>query len=178
MKNFFFPFLFILLATSSSFSQEAKFPIVKAFGGIYEIPDAVNPDPSIEYKIAIDLKTLQRDKESINPGLNNVARMMNLHGLGGVRPENLKVAVIIHGGATDVVLDNQAYQKRYELDNPNLALIDALKNSGVEIYVCGQSLLSRQYARECVNTEIEVGLSMLTVFTTHMHKGFVPLVFD
>lgn len=171
-------FILMLMLSSSLAAQEAKFPIVKGFGGIYEIVDAVNPDPSLEYNIVIDLKTLQRDKESLNPGLNNVARMMNLHGLGGVKSENLSVAVIIHGGATDVVLDNDAYQQRYELDNPNLELIAALKSAGAEIYVCGQSLLSRKYARESVNPEIKVGLSMLTTFTTYMHNGFVPLVFE
>ncbi|MEQ9309983.1 MAG: DsrE family protein [Balneolaceae bacterium] len=172
------PVLFIIFFTIDLNAQEAQFPIIKNFGGIYEIENAINPDPSLEYKIAIDLKTLQRDKESINPGLNNVARMINLHGLGGVKPANLKVTAVIHGGATDIVLDNKAYQQRYELDNPNLELIDALKSSGVEFYVCGQSLLSREYSRESVNNEINVGLSMLTVFTTHLHKGYIPLVFD
>lgn len=171
-------FLILTLLSNFALAQETQFPIVEDFGGIYEIKEAINPNPNLEYRIAIDLKTLQRDKESINPGLNNVARMLNLHGLGGVNAENLSVAVIIHGGATDVILDNDAYQKRYELDNPNIPLIKALKESGVEIYVCGQSLLSRQYGRDEVNTEVKVALSMLTTFTTYMHNGYVPLVFN
>ncbi|MEX0724024.1 MAG: DsrE family protein [Gracilimonas sp.] len=176
--------LFILLPlipvlfTSSIYAQEAQFPIIKNFGGIYEIPDSVDPEPDMEYNIVIDLKTLQRDKASLNPGLNNVARMMNLHGLGGVKAENLSVAVVIHGGATDLVINNEAYQKRYELDNPNLELIDTLKEAGVEIYVCGQSLIAREYGFDELNAQITKGLSMLTVFTTYMNKGYRPLVFD
>ncbi|HAW79726.1 MAG TPA: hypothetical protein DCX27_08435, partial [Balneola sp.] len=108
----------VLICTVNAFAQKGANPIIKNFGTIYEIENAVNPDPNIEYKIVVDLKTLQRDKESINPGLNNVARMLNLHGLGGVKAENLNVAVAIHGGATDVILNNEAYQKKYELDNP------------------------------------------------------------
>ncbi len=177
MKSFYLILLLLLFAGSLS-AQEARYPIIKGFGGIYEIEGAVHPKPDVAYDIVIDLKTLQRDKESINPGLNNVARMMNLHGLGGVKPENLSVAVVIHGGATDVVLDNDTYKQRYELDNPNLELISTLKNAGVNIYVCGQSLLARRYERESVNPEITVGLSMLTVFTTYMHQGYVPLVFN
>ena len=169
---------FLLASSCLVYAQDAKYPIVKGFGGIYEIPDSENPDPTIEYKIVIDLKTMQRDKESINRGLNNVARMLNLHGLGGVKPESLKVAVAIHGGATDVILTNEAYQKRYELDNPNIALVSALKETGVEIYVCGQSLLSRRYQREEVNPDVAVGLSMLTVVTTKMHQGYKQLVFN
>jgi len=177
MKRF-IPILITALFSTLSFAQVAHFPIVSDFGGIYEIEDAVLPNAEMEYKIVIDLKTLQRDKESINPGLNNVARMMNLHGIGGVKAENLDVAIVIHGSATDVIIDNEAYQKRYELDNPNIALIAALKKAGAQVYVCGQSLLARQYARDEVNENVDVALSMLTTFTTYVHNGFAPLVFN
>ncbi|MBO6572213.1 MAG: DsrE family protein [Balneola sp.] len=171
-------FFVALIFSVASFAQKGANPIIKNYGTIYEIEDAVNPDSEIEYKIVVDLKTLQRDKESINPGLNNVARMLNLHGLGGVKAENLNVAVAIHGGATDVILNNEAYQKKYELDNPNLKLIDELKEAGVELFVCGQSLLARNYEHEEVNSQIKIGLSMLTVVTTYMHKGYYQMVFN
>ena len=143
--KFFVLFSIIMLSLSNSiFAQEAQFPIIKGYGGIYEIPNAVLPNADSEYKIVVDLKTLQKDKGSLNLGLNNVARMMNLHGLGGVKAENLKVAIAIHGGATDIIIDNAAYQKRYGVDNPNLELIATLKEAGVEVYVCGQSLIARK----------------------------------
>jgi len=159
-------------------AQEAKFPIIKSFGGIFEIPNSVKPEADTDYKIVVDLKTLQRDKSSINPGLNNVARMINLHELGGVKHENLKVSVAIHGGATDVTLTNEAYQKRYEMDNPNIPLLTELKNAGVELYVCGQSLIAREYAFNDIHDHITIGLSMLTVVTTHVQDGYTLLVFD
>lgn len=164
--------LLLFLFSAEINAQEAQFPIISNFGGIYEIPDSINPEQDMEYNIVVDLKTLQRDKASLNPGLNNVARMMNLHGLGGVKAEDLNVAVVIHGGATDLVIDNVAYQKRYELDNPNLEMIDTLNEAGVEIYVCGQSLLAREYGFDELNPQIKKGLSMLTVFTTYMNKGY------
>ncbi|MCH2448895.1 MAG: DsrE family protein [Gracilimonas sp.] len=170
--------LLLLISSTEIVAQEAQFPIIKNFGGIYEIPDSIDPEPETEYNIVIDLKTLQRDKASINPGLNNVARMMNLHGLGGVKAEDLNVAVVIHGGATDLVINNEAYQERYELDNPNLELIDTLRAAGIEIYVCGQSLIAREYGFDEINPQVTKGLSMLTVFTTYMNKGYKPLVFD
>ncbi len=166
-----------ILIPGSAYAQEAQHPIIPTYGGIYAIEGGVHPDSEIEYNIVIDLKLLDRDKESVNRGLNNVARMMNLHGLGGVKAENLNVAVVIHGGATDLILTNEAYQKKYEVDNPNLELIDILKEAGVKLYVCGQSLLSRNYAQNEVNPQITIGLSMLTVFTTYMHNGYMPLVF-
>ena len=158
-------------------AQQAQFPIVKDFGGIYEVKDAVNPDPNIEYKIVIDLKAPQGNNENLNRGLQNVARMMNLHGLGGVKSENLNVVVVVHGGATVSILNNEGYQRKHGTYNPNLELMDALKEAGAEIYVCGQSLLSRGYKQEEVYAEVDIGLSMLTVVSTYMHKGYKQFVF-
>jgi intracellular sulfur oxidation DsrE/DsrF family protein len=180
--NFAFTLLVILstplLLQAQAQSQEAQFPMVKGFGGIYEVSGAVEPDADLNYKIVVDLKTDQPEKAEINRGLNNVARMMNLHGLGGVKPESLQVAVVMHGNATNVMLKNEAYQEKYGTANPNLELIDALKEAGAELYVCGQSLRAREYDQEQVNPKVTIGLSMLTVVTTHMHEGYQLLVFD
>jgi len=61
--KFTFSLLLILFIGISLKAQEAQFPIVKEFGGIYEIPNAVNPEISEEYKVVVDLKPLQRDKK-------------------------------------------------------------------------------------------------------------------
>lgn len=174
----FFTILFTSLIITNLQAQQAQFPIVEGFGGIYDIPGSVHPEPDAEYKIVVDLLTSQPVSDQLNPGLNNVARMMNLHVLGGVEPENLNVKVAIHGGATQTILNNEAYRKRHGTDNPNIDLIDALKAAGAEVYVCGQSLLGRDIEIEEVNKEVVIGLSMLTVVTTAMNNGYDLLVFD
>lgn len=178
MKSPFLTLFIFFLFTSAINAQQAQYPIVKDFGGIYEVPGGANPDTDIEYKLVVDLKSGQADKEQVNRGLNNVARMMNLHGLGGVQKENLHVVVVAHGGATEAILNNDAYRKKNGVDNPNLPLIDALEQAGAKIYVCGQSLLGRGYEHTEVNEKVAIGLSMLTVVTEHMHKGYKQLVFD
>lgn len=153
--------------------------MVEQFGGIYEIPGSENPDPDIEYKLVIDLKTLQTDKNSINGGLNNVARMMNLHGLGGVQKENMSVIVVAHGEATEAILNHDGYERKNGISqNPNVELMNALKEAGAELFVCGQSLIGRGFPQSEVYQEVTIGLSMLTVVTEHMHKGYQLLVFD
>jgi intracellular sulfur oxidation DsrE/DsrF family protein len=159
-------------------AQQAQYPIVKDFGGIYEIENSIDPDPEQHYKIVIDLKTLQPDKNKINPGLNNVARMMNLHGLGGVREGNLSVIVVVHGLATETILNDDGYRRKNGVDNPNISLIDVLEAAGAEVVVCGQSLLGRGFHQTEVNSEVEIALSMLTKVTELQHKGYHLLVFD
>ena len=178
MINLFFTTLLLIIVAAPVLAQDAQFPIVENYGGIYEINDADGPDTGIHYKIVIDLKSLQANKEQLNQGLNNVARMMNLHGLGGVSKENLSVVVVAHGGATESILTNAGYKKKNGVENPNIPLISALKEAGAEMVVCGQSLLARGYEHDEINPDVLIELSMLTVVTEHMHKEYQLLVFD
>lgn len=177
MKNILKTFI-ALLVSFSSYGQEAQFPIVKGFGGIYEIPEATErPDPKAEYKIIIDLVSGSEDPTNINRMVDNVARMINLHGLEGVPKENIKVKVAIHGGAIFSILDDRYYQKLYGVDNPNLLVYQALKDAGVDIYICGQSLLARDMKTDDVWEEATIALSMLTTLTTYIPKGYILLKF-
>ncbi|MFT4736968.1 MAG: intracellular sulfur oxidation DsrE/DsrF family protein [Cyclobacteriaceae bacterium] len=171
--------IFILIAAGHSLLGQVKSSeIIKDFGIILAIEEAKQPNPNLEYKIVIDLKTTISDPEQINAGLNNVARMLNLHAAGGIAPENIKVAVAVHGGATPLVLSHEGYEAKYGIKNPNLELIKQLREAKVEIFVCGQSLIGRNYAFESVNTEIEIALSMLTVVTEKTIVGYQLLVFQ
>ena len=167
-----------MLVNAASVGQTPANPIVKSYGTINDIPDVVPTDTGIDYKIVIDLKASNDDFKSVNKGLNNVARLLNLHGVAGIPKDKLHVAVAVHYTATPIILSNEGYQKKYGVDNPNLELIDELRDAGVELYVCGQSLVARNYDFEDVNPKVDVGLSMLTVVTEKMMKGYELLVFE
>ena len=177
MKKF---LLYCLLGviSISGLAQSPANPIIKDFGTINDIPGVSPTNTDIDYKIVIDLKASNDDFTAINKGLNNVARLMNLHGVAGIPREKLHVAVAVHYTATPIILSNQGYQKKYGVDNPNLVLIDQLREAGVELFVCGQSLVARNYAFEDVNPQVKIGLSMLTVVTEKMMKGYELLVFE
>ena len=174
-------FLVLLLALLFServFSQTPQFPIVKGFGGIYEIPDATErPDPSLEYKILVDLVSGADDPAQVNRFVDNVARLMNLHGLAGVPKDRLQVKVIVHGGAIFSLLNDEHYQERYQRDNPNLKVLDALREGGAEILVCGQSMMLRGFEKEDLWPNVTVAHSMLTTATTYVPQGYVMLRF-
>ena len=181
MKNKVLLYLsFALLSSISlaSYAQTPANPIIKDYGTINSIDNVTMPDKSLDYKIVIDLKTSNDDFDKVNKGLINVARALNLHAVGGIPIEQLHVAVAIHYTATPIVLNNVGYQKKYGVDNPNLDLIKQLKAAGVEIYICGQSLVARKYPFEDVNPDVAVALSMLTVVTEKMAKGYSLLVFQ
>lgn len=171
-------FCLALFATEFTFAQTAQFPLVKGFGGIYEVPDATErPDGSLDYYILVDMSTGGADNAEISRWVDNVARMMNLHGLAGVSQERMHVKVVVHGGAIFTLLNNEEYNKRFNTDNPNLPVYEALEAAGVELLVCGQTLHVRGFKKGDLYSGVNVALSALTTVTTYVPKGYTVLKF-
>lgn len=168
----------ICLSMSALFGQGRINPVVKGYGGIFDAPFAVEkPDPNMEYKIVIDIATNDGDADEVAYSLFNVARLVNLHAMGGVPKENLKIVLAIHGGAANAVMDNKSYQKKFNMNNPHLALFQELKEAGVEMFVCSQSLIGRRINHKKIVPEVKLATSMLTVMTTYQLKGYAALKF-
>lgn len=156
---------------------EYQYPVIKSFGGIYAIEEAtVVPDANAKYDIVIDVYSGD-DPTQLNSALNNVARMINLHAIAGVHPDSIHVVLAIHGGATKTILKDDGYISRYNVKNPNRDLIKELKEAGVDLTVCGQSLIGRNIDIDEVNENIEIATSMLTTVTTYQLKGYTMLRF-
>jgi intracellular sulfur oxidation DsrE/DsrF family protein len=153
-------------------------PVIKSFGGIFEVPDAVEkPDPSLTYNIIVEVERESDKPDTLNWALNNVARLINLHVSGGVPVEKLNVVVAVHGGAAYTTMSNEAYRQKYKVDNPNLKLYRELEQAGVKIFVCGQSLINRRIDRKRLVPEVKIATSMLTTITTYQLKEYAYLKF-
>ena len=152
--------------------------IIKDYGVINDLENVRKPQADQKIKIVIDLKTAVDDPTKLNRGLDNVARLLNLHAAGGISPENLSVAVAVHGGATPIILDDKGYGNKYGVANPNAELIKQLDKAGVELFVCAQSMIARKYDMDQVDPEVEIALSMLTIVTEKMNEGYHLMVFQ
>lgn len=171
--------LFVILFIShSAFSQEMINPVIKNYGGIFDAPHATEkPDPNMEYKVIIDVVTGDAKMDEPFYSIVNVARLMNLHAMGGVKKENMKIVLAIHGGAVWATLNNEKYNDKYGIDNPHLPLFKELQDAGVKIFVCSQSLLGRKIDHTKLAPGIETATSMLTTMTTYQLKGYAALKF-
>lgn len=173
-----FVFLSSFLFQANVFGQKAQFPIVKGYGGIFEIKEATErPDPSLEYKILIDLASAAENDKEISRWVDNVARLMNLHGLAGVLKEKIHVKVVVHGGGVFTLLNDAKYQEKYEVNNPNLPVYDALREAGAEIMICGQSMVMRKLSKEDLWPSVKIAHSALTTITTYVPQGYVLIKF-
>ncbi|WOK05547.1 DsrE family protein [Imperialibacter roseus] len=184
MKNFvksyylesFVCFLIANLLSIAAFAQEAHYPIVKGHGGIFDIQEATAfPDPTLQYKIVVDIKEGAGGHKSINASLNNLARIANLHGMGGVPKENIDIVAVIHGEATISILSDISHENRYGTPNPNTDLIRALLEGGIKLFVCGQSLRARKIDARELTPGIAISLSAVTLVTTYQLKGYAVL---
>jgi intracellular sulfur oxidation DsrE/DsrF family protein len=176
MKNSFFFFSICVLSTSFLFSQELKKingSVIKDYGSTYEVinPDIVTEIDS-ELKVIFDVDKSSDDKSEVNRYIEVLARFLNMHVNAGMKPEQLKVAMTIHAGAAQDVLNNEAYKAKFGVDNPNLHLINALSEAGVDVIICGQSAAKNEMTREDINPNVKIALSATTALIQYQNKGY------
>ena len=99
MKNILTITSVMIFCFTGTLAQTRSNLIILDYGTISDIAEIVDPDPGLNYRMVIDLKASSTDPSKINPGLNNIARLLNLHAAGGVQAENLNVVAAIHGSA-------------------------------------------------------------------------------
>jgi intracellular sulfur oxidation DsrE/DsrF family protein len=148
-------------------------PIIPNYGRIIDLENVdIRPDPEMTYNILIEVVHDMEKPERLNFYANNVARLINLHAVGGVKKENLNIVVVIHAQATNTVVNNAAYMKKYEVDSPYVNFYKELVDAGVELIVCGQSLQMFGHQKSDVLPGIKVATSALTAISTYQLKGY------
>ena len=140
-----------------------------------DVPNAKEmPNPAIVHKVVFDMGTGNPKDAKVHPMLEAVARYVNTLAKTGVPAANRKVAVVFHQGATDYVMTNDAYKARHEgQDNPNLAMMQALKKAGVDLRVCGQATLGRKIDAKDITPEVQRDLWALTTIIALQQQGYI-----
>lgn len=168
--------VFGLVVSQLATAEEAQFvfPLIEGYGGVAALPGAAEkPRPGA--KIVFDI-TVESKPGEVNRGLESVARYLNLNVQAGNRPTDLKLALVLHGGATRYALADEVYrQATSEQRNPNLPLLRELKKHGVEVFVCGQSLARNKFPTNAVAPELTVAVSAMTVNVNKQLDGFAYL---
>jgi len=169
---------FFILISNLAFGQSRINPVIKGYGGIFDIPYAEEkPDPALDYNLIIEVEHAIDFPDSVSWALNNVARLINLHAMAGVKPEKLHIVLAIHGGAAYTVMNNEEYRNKYKVSNPNLGLFAELEKAGVRMVVCGQSLINRKVDRFKMVPQVKIASSMLTTITSYQMKGYAIMKF-
>jgi intracellular sulfur oxidation DsrE/DsrF family protein len=160
------------------FQTEVVLPI-KDYGQVYNVPFAADrPDSTMQYKIVFEASMEKIDSASkIYEPLDIVARLYNLHVYGGVPQKNLNVVLVIGGFGIPVVMTNEAYKKKFGVDNPNLKILEEIKAAGIKIICCAQAMMKNHIDPSEVNPIITPIFSRLTSVSTYQLKGYAYFKF-
>jgi len=152
------------VSCQTALAQPTTGPVIDGYGASFVID---NPDvPLIEdhvYRVVFEVTGYEQSPATVNFNLDRVARFLNLHAKNGVDPDNMHLAVVVHGAALVNALSDDAYETRFEMANPNLELAEKLAQAGVEFYVCGQSMGMRGFAKSELAPPFKMATSALTM---------------
>jgi intracellular sulfur oxidation DsrE/DsrF family protein len=151
-------------------------PVIPNHGSVVRLPNAAH-QPREGTKILIDV-TRGSEPAELNAAIEKVAKYLNIYAGGGAKPAKGQFALIFHGDATLAVLNDDAYSAKFKTNgNPNLDLLHQLHEQGVELFVCGQTLISKDAKPEEVAVFIDTAVSALTVVVNLQADGYahVPL---
>jgi len=165
------------LAGPDAFTSGQTIP---EFGKIVEVKVDQPVYKHHKFKVAFDVSK-QADAGELNRNLVSAARFINMHTAAGVKVKNIKLAVVIHGGATKDVTREDYYSasqggtsqdKDDKKTNANAALIKTLVEHGVEVYVCGQSAAFYDVGNEDLLPDVKMALSAMTAHALLQQKGY------
>ncbi|PHR56486.1 MAG: hypothetical protein COA43_13920 [Robiginitomaculum sp.] len=129
-----------------------------------------------KFKIAYDVNT-RTNTGKLSRNLETAARFINMHEAVGIKRKNIKLAIVIHGGAVRDVTQADYYTRTLgkgetESENLNADLVKALIDYGVDIYVCGQSAAYYDVQNKDLLPGVTMALSAMTVHAQLQQKGY------
>jgi intracellular sulfur oxidation DsrE/DsrF family protein len=74
-------------------------------------------------------------------------------------------------------LTDTAYEARYDEPNPNTAMLAALRDAGVKIFLCGQTAAHRGFAVEELNPLVSIAVSAMTAHVRLQSEGYTLIPF-
>lgn len=172
-------FIIIVLLSSGTGMLQAQQParsagpVIHTAGEVFAVPSPDFETPlDMTWRVAFDVSEAAATQDAINPGLNSVARFLNMHAQAGVAVDKLQLAVVVHGSAGKDLLADAAYRDRYGIDNPNSALLNELAGAGVRIILCGQTAASRGLQRTELAKPVTLALSAMTAHAVLQERGY------
>lgn len=168
----------LFLAAQLFAAEPVPGPVIESFGPVYAVPEgSYNLDPAQNYKVVMDIGKGPDDPAAVNRGIESAARFLNLHARNGISAENLELAVVLHGSAGRAALTDPAYAEHFGMPNGNKALMEALAEAGVDIYICGQTAVYRGFDPDQLLPQVTLAASAMTVHVRLQQEGYRAILF-
>ena len=167
---------FVFISFRAAAESPRLGPIFEDYGPTFAGEGLETPvDEDIVYRAVFDVAGYRGGTGALNSRLESVARFINMHVRHGVPLDKLDLAVVLHGEALKTALAHESYRQRYGADNPSLDLLEQLIGTGVQVYVCGQSLGFREVGPDELIAPVDVALSAMTMLVALQAEGYALL---
>ncbi len=100
-----------------------------------------------------------------------------MHARNGIAPENMKMAVVLHGSGARAALNGEAHIKHFDVSNGSKGLIEELGKAGVDIYICGQTAAYYGYTPTDLLPQVTLAVSAMTVHVRLQQEGYQAILF-
>lgn len=158
-------------ANAQDLSGFATGPVFDDFGPHAPIEGIADVPADTEFAIAFDVAQPAAEGAR-NRGLESAARFINMHVAAGVDPENIRIAVVVHGkAALDLLSDEGWAAHGKEGTNPSAPMIRAMLDHGVRFILCGQSGAAHGVEAEQLVPGVETALSAMTAHALLQQRG-------
>jgi intracellular sulfur oxidation DsrE/DsrF family protein len=156
----------------------AVFPWFKTgtFSGVLPV-EGVDfiPDPKKEYNLVFDFAHVNKDtsNKSINEGLTEIARIINLHVAAGIPKDHIHPIIVSHAKALFSLYNNAAYLGKFKKDNPNIKIINEMMSAGITFIACGQAMNFLDVKKEYLYPGVKVAVSAKTTLSYFVQQGYM-----
>ncbi len=159
-------------AAGQDMSKFEKGPVFTEYGPHAAVESDMPIPQGSFFKVAFDASDAA-DHGKINRKFESLARFINMHVANGVPEKNIHLAIVLHGGAVQDVLSEEAYGKRHDgAANANADLVRQLLAHNVRFIVCGQSATASGIDKAELMEGVEMALSAMTAHALLQHEGF------
>ncbi|RFB06051.1 DsrE family protein [Parvularcula marina] len=142
-------------------------PVITGYGKVTNVEAATQLDAAQTFRVAFD--TSKSGEAEVNRTINSAARFLNMQARAGVAPENIELAVVLHGKA---VYDVTRAGPEAADGNPSTELISLLQAQGVRFIVCGQSAGYYDVTAQDLLPGVEMAVSAMTAHALLQQDGF------
>ncbi len=162
----------------NALADKMIYPLIKGspLTGVLPVAGIQNqPDISKEVKLVFDFTqatTEGKQATKVNEGIEEVARILNLHAAAGIPKEKIKAVVVFHAASIVSVMNDTYYQQNFKTGNPNQPMLQQLLALGAQLVICGQSLQLRNMPATALLPGLQVALAAKTTLTKYEGEGY------
>ncbi len=164
--------IFAIPAQAQDMSAFHAGTVIPEFGPVASIDSDVEISKDAKFKIAFDVGK-NADTGQINRSFVAAARFINMQSEAGVSPENIQLAIVVHGKASrDLTIDDYYGAHSDGAKNANATAIATLLKNHVEIHLCGQSAAAYGIRKSDLLPGVQMSLSAMTSHALLQQKGY------